>query len=77
VIPIPMASFLAGSLLTILLPLAVLIALLVWYVRFLRSAPDPSVAPPAADAGSAGEPATRPGGAGVGDAAGGGSQPVS
>jgi len=50
VISIPIASFLAGSLLTILLPLGVLIALTVWYVMFLRRAPDPGMRP-APDAG--------------------------
>lgn len=44
---IPIASYLAGSLLTLLLPLAVLLALLVWYVivvrrRFAGDPGDPS-----------------------------------
>jgi hypothetical protein len=47
VITIPIASFLAGSLLTILLPLGVLIALTVWYVGFLRRVPDPGLRSPA------------------------------
>ncbi len=34
----PIASFLAGSLLTILLPISLLIGLVVWYTRFLRRA---------------------------------------
>jgi hypothetical protein len=38
---IPVAdSFLASSLLTILLPLAMFIALAVWYVTFVRRVPD-------------------------------------
>ncbi|MGO9887518.1 MAG: hypothetical protein ACLP0L_06370 [Solirubrobacteraceae bacterium] len=41
---IPIASFLAGSLLTILLPLGVLIAISVWYVQSARRAPDPGLA---------------------------------
>jgi hypothetical protein len=44
---IPLASFLAGSLLTLLLPIAVLIAITVWYVivvrrRFAGDPGDPS-----------------------------------
>lgn len=38
---IPLASsFLAGSLLTILMPTLLLVALVVWYVRFLKRVPD-------------------------------------
>jgi len=38
---IPVASsFLAGSLLSILFPLAVFLALAVWYVKFVRHVPD-------------------------------------
>jgi hypothetical protein len=53
---IPIAAFLAGSLLTILLPIGLLIALMAWYVTFVRRVPGP-------DATSATEaPATAPGG---------------
>ena len=39
--PLPLAdSFLAGSLLTILLPLALLIAVLVWYVAAVKRVPE-------------------------------------
>jgi hypothetical protein len=55
----PASSFLAGSLLSLLMPVALLIALVVWYVLALRRAPggdaverrgpvDPMVQPPAA-----------------------------
>ena len=37
--PIPLASFLAGSLLSLLLPVGVLIALVVWYVRSVGRVP--------------------------------------
>ncbi len=37
---VPIATFLAGSLLTILLPLALLIALAVWYWQFSVRVPD-------------------------------------
>ena len=39
--PIPMASFLAGSLLTLLMPVALLSALSIWYFAFMRRE-DPS-----------------------------------
>jgi hypothetical protein len=47
--PLPLADFLAGSLLSLLLPIAVLIALTVWYVvvvrrRFAGDPGDPSEA---------------------------------
>ena len=35
-----MASFLAGSLLSLLLPTLLLIALVVWYLRFFRTVPE-------------------------------------
>jgi len=75
VISIPIASFLAGSLLTILLPLGVLIALTVWYAAFLRKAPDPGLRP-AGDTATAGAAAPAPG-AGGGAGASGGSQRIS
>jgi hypothetical protein len=43
VTPLPIASYLAGSLLTILVPLGVLIAISVWYVLFVRRMPDPGL----------------------------------
>ena len=49
---IPIASFLAGSLLTLLLPALLLTALVVWYVMVLRRHPEPDAgdALPAASA---------------------------
>jgi hypothetical protein len=38
---IPIAGFLAGSLLTLLLPIGLLISLTVWYVKFVRRVPGP------------------------------------
>jgi hypothetical protein len=35
------ASFLAGSLLTLLLPVLLLVALVAWYLIFLREVPEP------------------------------------
>lgn len=61
---IPIASFLAGSLLSILLPLAVLMALLVWYFLFLRRAPDSALGPSRTDASgppTAATPTEEPG----------------
>jgi hypothetical protein len=52
---VPIAAFLTGALLTILIPLALLIALVVWYWQFSVRVPDtadgsaPSTAPPAAN----------------------------
>jgi hypothetical protein len=38
--PIPLASsFLAGSLLTIILPIALLVAILVWYMKAISKVP--------------------------------------
>ena len=37
---IPVATFLAGSLLSLLLPVCLLIALTVWYVWFVRRVPE-------------------------------------
>lgn len=45
---VPIAAFLAGALLSLLLPVALLIALSVWYMAFLRrvpETPDPEPAP--------------------------------
>jgi hypothetical protein len=38
---VPIATFLAGSLLTLLLPTIMLTALVVWYIHFLRRVPEP------------------------------------
>jgi hypothetical protein len=52
---VPIAAFLTGALLTILLPLALLIALGVWYWQVSARVPDtadgpqPGTAPPAAN----------------------------
>ena len=37
---VPIAAFLAGALLSLLLPVLLLIALVVWYMVFLRRVPD-------------------------------------
>jgi len=37
------ADFLAGSILTLILPVAMLIALVVWYLLFLKRVPEPTV----------------------------------
>ena len=50
---LPIATFLAGSLLSLLLPIALLIALVLWYWKFSARVPDtadgpePSSTPPA------------------------------
>jgi hypothetical protein len=42
---LPIADFLAGALLTLLLPIALLIALVVWYWMFSSRVPDTANAP--------------------------------
>ena len=42
---VPIAAFLAGALLTILLPIALLIALTVWYWQFSSRVPDTAGGP--------------------------------
>jgi hypothetical protein len=37
---IPFASFLAGSLLSLLLPGCIFLAIVFWYLRFIRSVPE-------------------------------------
>ncbi|HTX46063.1 MAG TPA: hypothetical protein VMD48_07295 [Solirubrobacteraceae bacterium] len=37
---IPLASFLAGSLLSLLLPGCVFLAVVFWYLRFVRTVPE-------------------------------------
>lgn len=69
----PIASFLAGSLLSLLIPTLLLTALVVWYVKFARRVPDTKEAdvPPAP---AAREPAPATGNPGPGQP-GGGSPP--
>ncbi len=64
-------NFLAGSLLSLLMPVCLLIAIALWYVRFARRAPDTSPAsatlPPrdvvtSAHGADAVEPSGTPGG---------------
>ena len=40
---VPIAAFLAGALLSLLLPVLLLIALAVWYLMFLRRVPENQV----------------------------------
>jgi hypothetical protein len=37
---LPLADFLAGALLSLLLPVALLIGLVVWYLKFIRRVPE-------------------------------------
>ncbi|MGH2887817.1 MAG: hypothetical protein ACRDPA_34820 [Solirubrobacteraceae bacterium] len=53
---LPIADFLAGALLTILMPLALLIALTVWYWRFSARVPE-TVQGPGPDTAAAAPPA--------------------
>jgi hypothetical protein len=53
-----MAAFLAGSLLTLLLPIALLIALVVWYWQFSRRVPETG---DSAEPGGAAAAGTNPG----------------
>lgn len=39
-IPIPVAAFLAGAILTLVLPAALFVALTAWYLRFVRGVPE-------------------------------------
>jgi hypothetical protein len=50
---VPIAAFLAGSLLSLLLPTLLLIALVVWYWMFIRRVPEST---DRSDGGSPGEP---------------------
>jgi hypothetical protein len=60
---VPIAAFLTGALLSFLLPLALLIALVIWYWKFSLQVPETTVAdiPPA--------PAAREPGPGMGNPA--------
>ena len=70
---VPIATFLAGSLLTLLIPVLLLIALVVWYWKFSASVPDtahgpdagtaPASASPGAASPGAANPAANPGAA--------------
>lgn len=73
---IPIASFLAGALLSLLLPTLLLIALTVWYMLFLRRAPDPALNPARTDAEIAPAAADLPDEAGVVDGTAGGGHPA-
>ena len=44
------ATFLAGALLSLLIPIVLLIALVIWYMMFLRRVPEPTEQPVAPDA---------------------------
>jgi hypothetical protein len=58
---VPIATFLTGSLLSLLLPTLLLIALVVWYVRFIGRAPGPAeLTEPARPATNPPMPATTP-----------------
>ena len=61
---VPIAAFLTGSLLSLLLPVALLIALVVWYVRFIGRAPGPAErsepARPASDPANSASPEAVP-----------------
>jgi hypothetical protein len=61
---IPTATFLAGALLSLLLPVILLTALVVWYLMFLRRVPEPTeetVAPDAAAVASPQQPGSSSG----------------
>ena len=49
-------GFLAGSLLTLLLPVALLIALVYWYVKFIRKVPETAEGADAATGSAAANP---------------------
>jgi hypothetical protein len=59
---LPIADFLAGALLSLLLPTLLLIALVVWYFMFLRRVPETGDATelPSAAAGAGSAESTRP-----------------
>lgn len=57
---LPIADFLAGALLTLLLPVALLIALVVWYWRFSSRVPDLAEGPEASSAPAATTPGPSP-----------------
>jgi hypothetical protein len=57
---LPIADFLAGSLLTLLLPVALLIALTVWYVLFIRRVPETAEESDGTPASPPGSPVDAP-----------------
>ena len=62
---IPVASsFLAGSLLSLLLPVLIFLALLVWYLRFIKGVPDTvaesQAEPPGAPSADVAPPQSEP-----------------
>jgi hypothetical protein len=57
---VPIAAFLAGSLLTLLLPIALLIALVVWYWLFSVRVPNTTDGSEPGTAPAEGNPAPRP-----------------
>ena len=57
---LPIADFLAGALLTILMPLALLIALTVWYWRFSARVPETTAGPGTGPAAAAPAAPTAP-----------------
>jgi hypothetical protein len=57
---IPIATFTAGALLSLLLPVLLLIALVVWYLLFLRRVPEPSDGSQAAASGPSATPGPPP-----------------
>jgi hypothetical protein len=57
---VPFADFLAGALLSLLLPVTLLIALVVWYVMFIRRVPETGEESATPD-GSPGAPLEQPG----------------
>jgi hypothetical protein len=57
-IAIPIASFLAGALLSLLIPAGLLVGLMVWYMVFLWRAPDSGLG--RSRTGGAGEAAVPP-----------------
>jgi hypothetical protein len=50
------ATFLAGSLLSLLLPVLLLLALVAWYLMFIRKIPEPTAGDRAAAAAPAHDP---------------------
>jgi hypothetical protein len=62
---LPIATFLAGSLLSLLLPVLMLIALVVWYWWFIRRVPETEATPgppeaPTSTPAAAGNPSGEP-----------------
>jgi hypothetical protein len=64
---LPIADFLAGALLSLLLPTVLLTALVVWYLIFLRRVPDTSEPEPARAVGNPGPDAPAGTGSASGD----------